>query len=158
MEVVGLPRLEWCDGEPVVSVRAKLNVNLKSERIEDVIGRRQKLHLASLENLKGELFRDLDNSCPLQIHSKDAFAEADEDVTLPLVIQKIKHQFLEVIQKHSNYKAEEFNNEELYKTLIVEAIDSKAHAQSKLDLFNTLSVRISALTIAHQPDRSKTYT
>jgi hypothetical protein len=45
----------------VVVVRAKLNVNLKAETIEDVIGKRRALHLASLDNLRGELSRDLDD-------------------------------------------------------------------------------------------------
>ena len=45
----------------MVVVRAKLNVNLKAETIEEVIGKRRTLHIASLDNLRGELARDLDD-------------------------------------------------------------------------------------------------
>jgi Ran GTPase-activating protein (RanGAP) involved in mRNA processing and transport len=58
LEVVGEPRLD-CDasGMSVVVFPLRVNVNLKSHAIEDLIGRRKRLHTAATKNLREELMR-----------------------------------------------------------------------------------------------------
>ena len=134
-----MPRLEWYKGTQVVSIRAKVNVNLKSEQIEDIIGRRRKLHLAGLDNLKGELFRDLNQMMPGRLEALPQSVEKADDlrnrISGQMMVERIREQFLDILERHKMYPAEQFNDVNVYKALTVEAIDSKEFALRKMNLF-----------------------
>ena len=57
LEVVGEPRLDRTETEDVIVVPMRINVNLKSPTVEDLIGRRKLLHAAATKNLREELAR-----------------------------------------------------------------------------------------------------
>ena len=61
LEVIGKPRIDHdSDGAEVVVLPLRVNVNLKAQSVEDLIGRRKLLHAAATKNLREELSRSAD--------------------------------------------------------------------------------------------------
>ena len=58
LEVVGDPRLDYNEsGVEVVVLQLRVNVNLKAQSVDELIGRRKLLHAAATKNLREELER-----------------------------------------------------------------------------------------------------
>ena len=60
LEVMGRPRVEATAQGEVVVFPMRVNVNLKSLTVEQLVARRKELHLAMSTNLREELFQQLD--------------------------------------------------------------------------------------------------
>lgn len=122
LEVVG-PK--WYEQGCMV-VPLRINVNLKSSTIDEIVMRRKILHKNMLGNLISEARRVLD------VLSNDA--------TLPhgSVSQSIIEQaatnlargYEELQVRHDSHTADDFNDDLLYKTLIVEGVEEKGRVLS----------------------------
>lgn len=64
LEVMGGPQMEVTDSKGLVQVfQLRLNANIKSLTVDELVQRRKNLHLAALNNLLEETKRDLQDFC-----------------------------------------------------------------------------------------------
>jgi ankyrin repeat protein len=122
LEVVG-PK--WYE-EGCMVIPLRINVNLKSSTIDEIVMRRKLLHKNMLGNLISEAQRVLD------VLSQDA------SLTHGSVSQRIIEQtgtnlgrgYVQLQARHDTHTADDFNDDLLYKTLIVEGVEEKARVVS----------------------------
>lgn len=64
LEVIGEPQMELTDSKGLIQVfKLRLNANIKSLTVDELVERRKNLHLAALSNLLEETKRDLEDFC-----------------------------------------------------------------------------------------------
>ena len=138
LEVIGEPRVE--DG--VIDVPLRVNMCLKGLTLEQLVKRRKELHMAMVKNLKEELAIEAQGA----LARVGAAAEADSSVA---ELELIRQQFEELEKQHMITHAADFNNDETYKKLTIEAIEGKSQAIRKVEIVaKMLSKAVGAETLA----------
>jgi hypothetical protein len=101
------------------------SVNPKAETVEELKGRRKALHLGMCKLLREDL------ALLAELRLADRRADADASGIRDRVVME----FDQLTRAHEKESVEVFNLDERYKALMTEAIDSKAHALLKLDIY-----------------------
>jgi hypothetical protein len=101
------------------------SVNPKAETVEELQGRRKALHLGMCKLLREDL--------ALKAEQRLADRRADADVSGTR--DRVVTEFDQLMRAHEEEDAGAFNSDERYKALMTEAIDGKAHALLKLDVY-----------------------
>ena len=102
------------------------SVNPKAETVEELQARRKNLHLGMCKLLREDLALKTEERLA-------AHGQADADASG--VRGGVVAEFDGLTRKHEDEETEAFNADEKYKALMTEAIDSKAHALEKLDIY-----------------------
>jgi hypothetical protein len=102
-------------------------VNPKAETVEELQGRRKALHLGMCKLLREDLALKADSEQRLADRRADADASGTRD--------RVVTEFDQLTRAHEEVDADAFNDDERYKALMTEAIDGKAHALLKLDVY-----------------------
>ena len=114
-----VPCSDWSAG-------GQASVNPKAETVEELQGRRKALHLCMCKLLREDLALKAEQRLA-------AHGQADADASG--VRDRVVAEFDGLTRGHVLVDAEAFNSDERYKALMTEAIDSKAHALEKLDIY-----------------------
>ncbi len=101
------------------------SVNPKAETVEELQSRRKNLHMGMCELLRQDLFREADSQLL-------AFGDASKSRKIKECILK---NFDGQTREHDKHPPQSFNDDALYKRLMNEAIDGKALALLKLDIY-----------------------
>ena len=113
LEVIGEPQLETVHGQDIVVLHVKININLKAQTIEEMIGRRKQSHIVLVENLMKEIKFDLKI---LQIDCKDRDVE--------IALKPVEN----LIPKANQKGAAWFNEDQNFRSYLNEALDEKQKA------------------------------
>jgi WD40 repeat protein len=137
----GKGRIQLVDGGLVTFVSVKVNLNIKTQTVEELQEQKKSLHLVSARSLLSEVKYDLTD----WIESSGRKG-TDLSRCLGNVAEFSSHiisKFEKVIQKHESYNAADFANDELFRLMINESLDAKAAAiesrkwqQARLQLFD----------------------
>ena len=103
------------------------SVNPKAETVEELKGRRKALHLGMCKLLREDLALKAEHWQRLAYRRADADASGIRD--------RVVKEFDQLMRAHEDVAADAFNSDERYKALMTEAIDGKAHALLKLDVY-----------------------
>ena len=113
LEVIGEPQLETVHGQDIVVLHVKININLKAQTIEEMIGRRKQSQIVLVENLMKEIKFDLKI---LQIDCKDRDVE--------IALKPVEN----LIPKANQKGAAWFNEDQNFRSYLNEALDEKQKA------------------------------
>ena len=151
LEVVGQPHIEVFEGNEVVVVSVKINVNLKAQRIEEMIAKRKEIHKSSfrflVDDVRYDLLKMVEEQGAVKLKKRavhDSIEKADfedckdEDVTKKFVeayVEPIMQHVEETRQTHNNKGVEDFISNDIYRSLVLEMLDTSNMALSKLRLY-----------------------
>jgi len=144
LEVVG-PK--WYENGCMV-VPLRINVNLKSSTIDEIVMRRKILHNNMLGNLLSEARRVLDS---LSI-SGDLVHESIAQRIVEQAGTNLASGYELLKQRHDSYSANDFNVDSKYKTWIVEGVEEKGRV---LSMHTALYYRIRQLSSLVVDDKEK---
>eukprot|EP00286_Rhodomonas_abbreviata_P001294 CAMPEP_0181290074 /NCGR_PEP_ID=MMETSP1101-20121128/1224_1 /TAXON_ID=46948 /ORGANISM="Rhodomonas abbreviata, Strain Caron Lab Isolate" /LENGTH=1392 /DNA_ID=CAMNT_0023394343 /DNA_START=102 /DNA_END=4280 /DNA_ORIENTATION=- len=132
LEVVGAPRMELVDGEEVMIVPLRVNVNIKSLTMDELIGRRMTLHMAMSRTIREETLLELKDE--LQTMRATVFSGAYDKNVYQQDVDDIIADFDHLIEDHDTKPPDWFNEDEHYRSAIVEVVGMKRLALLKWNL------------------------
>ena len=138
LEVVGMPRFQIFDGKQVVVINVKININLKAQKIEDMIQKRQQMHLASfdflVDSVKYDILKVADENIPsfLDRLKEDRFRK---NHTLEEIVEKIVGQVEERREVHKKISSTEYLDNDIFRGLVIDMLDTAAMARSKMQVY-----------------------
>ena len=101
LEVVGFPRVEMFHGKPLFVIPLDININLKSQTIQELVERRKNMLMALVQNMKREIDFDI------SIAVGSAGAGTDENIDFPIQDRKFDPDVA-----YETLEAEWFNSDE----------------------------------------------
>ena len=101
LEVVGFPRVEMFHGKPLFVIPLDININLKSQTIQELVERRKNMLMALVQNMKREIDFDI------SIVVGSAGAGTDENIDFPIQDRKFDPDVA-----YETLEAEWFNSDE----------------------------------------------
>ena len=119
------------------------SVNPKAETVEELQGRRKALHLGMCKLLREDLALKAEQRLADQQAGPGEIRTASEigvagDIRAAgasEIRDRAATEFAQLTRAHEDVDADAFNADERYKALMTEAIDGKAHALLKLDVY-----------------------
>ena len=105
------------------------SVNPKAETVEELQGRRKKLHMGMCKLLEEDL------ALLAEARLADDSAAPGVMAAMTAIKERIKRDFDDQTRVHEMVDADEFNRDEKYKRLMNEAIDGKAYALQKMQVY-----------------------
>ena len=105
--------------------REQASVNPKAETVEELQERRKNLHLGMCKLLREDL----------ALKAEQQLADRKADADTRGIRDRVVAEFDELKVKHESEHPNVFNADEKYKELMVEAIDGKAYALLKMDVY-----------------------
>jgi hypothetical protein len=133
----GSPRHSiFADGVRVIPVQ--VDVNLSAPTVEELRGRKRRMHLAAFRFLLGELADELQHVAETK-EAKERWASyirtpSDEEGEEEMegLIEKIKEEFEAVMNKHCDLDEDKFIDDASFQGLVTEMLDARRWAVSKL--------------------------
>jgi ankyrin repeat protein len=119
----------------VTMVPVRVNANLKTMTVEEILGQKKAMHLASFRYLQGELKRDLEHIVETEGGSARLLADTSPKKSKFSVrgfLRHIQKQGQEVYERHCAVEAAGYIGDDDYRALVTEMLDVKAFALSKL--------------------------
>ena len=117
-------RYEVVDGSLVGVVSVRINMNIKTQTIEELLKQKRNLHLVSAKAMLQEVDFEL----------KSWIASKDKQALIPYIgdtstfSEKIMADCKRIVHAHKKTKASEYSNDEIYRKLITEVLDCKIDA------------------------------
>ena len=119
----------------VTMVPVRVNANLKTMTVDEILGQKKAMHLASFRYLQDELRRDLEHIAEAEGGSGRLRADTSPGKARFSVhgfVRHIQKQVQEVFERHCAAEASGYIGDEDYRSLATEMLDTKAFALSKL--------------------------
>jgi hypothetical protein len=138
LEVVGMPRFQIFDGEQVVVINVKININLKAQKIEDMIQKRQQMHLASfdflVDSVKYDILKVADENTPsFSDRLKDD--KFRKNHSLEEIVKEIVGQVEHRREIHKKISSTEYLDNDIFRGLVIDMLDTAAMARSKMQVY-----------------------
>jgi hypothetical protein len=136
----GQQRTEVVDGGGIVTiVPVRVNINLKTETVEELKEKKKWLHLASARAIVEEVRHELgewavgtDASTRLQ---RDTTRNQGGSFTAVSLAAKIVEQCADVVRRHEAMAVEDYVDDGMFRSLVSEMLDTKAWAKEKARLW-----------------------
>jgi ankyrin repeat protein len=132
-------RVEVVDGGVVMFVPVKVNLNLKTETVEELREKKKRLHLMSaramVEEVRyelGEWAKSAEAAARLQ---KDKSRNQRGTLTATTLAVTIVKQYEDVVMRHSALAMVEYIDDGAFRALMSEIMDTKAWAKEKMQLW-----------------------
>ena len=124
----------------VCVVRVRVNANLKALTVDDIVQAKKQAHVASFKYLLDETKRDIWNRAALaradERWSRDLSVRGQySEYTLERFLNGIVGQCNEVFSRHERESPDVYNNSESFRGMVIEMLDVRATAVSKLELW-----------------------
>ena len=132
-------RVEVVDGGLVTFVPVKVNLNLKTETVEELKEKKKRLHLVSARAMVEEVRYELGEWAK----SAEAAARLQKDITrnqggtftAATLAAAVVKQCEDVVKRHEAAKLEEYVDDGTFRALVGEMLDAKAWAKEKKELW-----------------------
>jgi hypothetical protein len=137
VEQEGQQYLEVTEAGVVTVIPVRVNANLKTMTVEELLGQKKALHEASFSYLLDELQAKLREVAAAR--KAEARLEKDEEKkqrgnhTVDTFLAKILSQCQEVMSKHEALLPSDYVKDEIFRRLVLEMVDVRAMAMSKLE-------------------------
>jgi hypothetical protein len=122
----GSARVQVVDGALVSFVSVKVNLNIKTQTVEELREQKKSLHLVSARSLLSEVKYDLTDWVEARSQQVLELTRSAED--LPKFASDIMAKCEKVVQKHECCDASVYANDEDFRVMINEILDTKAMA------------------------------
>jgi ankyrin repeat protein len=131
----------------VTLIPCDINVNLKSQTVEEMVAHKKQMHLSSFRFIMDEIKRELEETAEkcnaAERRAKDrAFWKASRfcdrtrdimtELTLPEFLNQIVEQCEDVFRKHEGIDSSDFVLDDVYRMLVEEMMECKMFSLSKL--------------------------
>ncbi len=135
----GRLRSEVADGGGVVTViSARVNINLKTETVEELLQKKKHAHLVTANAMVDEVSSELDEwqvSCEAQDRLQQDWSRSFRDLTPTALAASIVAQCKAVVTRHEATAAEAYVNDGTFRALVNEILEIKAWAIEKKELW-----------------------
>jgi hypothetical protein len=136
----GRQRTEVVDGGGVLTVvSVRVNINLKTETVEELKEKKKRLHLASARAVMDELRNELEEwalgteaAARLQL---DVTRNQGGTFTAATLAASILEQCAVVVKRHEEVRVEQYVDDGVFRALTSELLDCKAWAKEKKELW-----------------------
>ena len=118
----------------VTIVPVRVNANIKTLTVDEILGQKKAMHLASFRYLQGELQRDLEHVAGSAGSSRLLTDTSPNKGSFSVrgLLRHILKQVQEVFERHCAVEASGYIGDDDYRALVTEMLDAKAFALSKL--------------------------
>jgi ankyrin repeat protein len=133
----GNQRLEVVDGSVITVVPVRMNVNLKTETVEELKEKKKRLHIASACSMMEDLRYELREwAAGAEAASRLQQDGSSRGTFTPVTLaQAIVEQCEAVVKRHEATAVEEYVNDGVYRALVNEMLDAVAWAREKKNLW-----------------------
>lgn len=126
--------VEVMHGGLVTVLSVRVNINIKTETVEELVAKKKSMHIAAMKAMIDDLGQDLKS-----ISESEAFKERvqiDHSIHSSncSIVEHIIQQCRSVLQRHEERDALEFVNDNIYRCLVMQ-LDCKSWAKEKLQLW-----------------------
>ena len=134
-----MPRFQIFEGKQVVVVQVKININLKGQRIEEMISKRQQMHLASFGLLEDSVKYEIQKIADEDNIFNDRLKEDKfrKDFTVDRFIENIVCQVRKRREHHEKISSTDYLDNDIFRGLVIDMLDTAAMAHSKMRLYLT---------------------
>ena len=128
--------VEVMHGGLVTVLSVRVNINIKTETVEELVAKKKSMHIAAMKAMIDDLGQDLKS-----ISESEAFKERfRKDGSIhysnsAVIVEHIIQQCRLVLQRHEERDALEFVNDKIYRCLVMQLLDCKSWAKEKLQLW-----------------------
>jgi hypothetical protein len=128
--------IEVMHGGLVTVLSVRVNINIKTETVEELVAKKKSMHIAAMTAMIDDLGQDL-----MSISESEEFKErirSDRSMAYSnsaVVVKHIIRQCRSVLQRHEERDALEFVNDKIYRCLVMQLLDCKSWAKEKLQLW-----------------------
>ncbi len=114
----------------------RVNLNLRSRTVEEMLGQKKSLHLSSfrflLEQSRAELHALAESPAAVERAGRDAYPFVVLGLTMHDLLGRIEADCADVLKRHEAVPPERYLDAALYRSLVAESLDTAAMARSKL--------------------------
>jgi hypothetical protein len=128
----GPPRLEVTPRGVVRLVPVRVNTNLSSRTVEELLGQKRRIHLAAFRFLIGEVRRDLGSIADLDSTKARHVQDPFNFIPVEKLVGMIVGQCEERLRAHEEMEAQEYAEDGVFRGLVTEMLDVKQWAVSKM--------------------------
>jgi hypothetical protein len=140
LEQCGPKQVEATDHGVVEMIPVRVNANLKTKTIEELVDQKKNTHMAAFEYVIHEIDRELHSTAEtenaqqrlLNDESRDKGPEVVEGAQVNTFLDRIVGQCKDVMAKHQATSSSDYVNDGIFRSLVMEMINVKAMAVSKL--------------------------
>ncbi len=133
LEAGGEPFLEVTSYGIVNVIPVRMNNNVKTMTIEELRGQKKQMHISSFEFLLHEVKVEL-AKVAAECAATEKSSSGGSLGLLQWIIEGIVEGCRETIKKHKSIKDSEFIKDETYRMLVIEMLETKSQALSKVQL------------------------
>jgi len=128
--------VEVMHGGLVTVLSVRVNVNIKTETVEELVAKKKSMHIAAMKAMIDDLGADLKSIS----ESKEFLERVRADTSMLYcksseVVNDILQQCRSVLERHEERDALEFVNDNIYRCLVMQLLDCKSWAKEKLQLW-----------------------
>lgn len=114
----------------------RVNLNLLSRTVEDLLSQKKALHLSSFRFLLEQSRAELNDlaECPAakERAARDAYSFVVLKLSIRDLVRKIEEECADALKRHEAVPPERYLDDALYRALVAESLDTAAMARSKL--------------------------
>jgi hypothetical protein len=128
--------VEIIQGGLVTVLSVRVNINIKTETVEELLAKKKSMHVAAMR----AMIDDLENYLK-RVSETHAFKErARTDASIchlgaSKIVDDILHECRAVLQRHEQRPALDFVDDNVHRCLVMQLLDCKSWAQEKLQLW-----------------------
>ena len=122
----------------VAEVPVKINANLRTSTVEELVGQKRSMHLATFRFLVDEVRRDLERlaaECDAESRLRvdvDRSKPEGQGYSVKVILDGIVGQCRTIYKRHEGTSAARIADNDIYRSLVAEMLDCKLHSISKM--------------------------
>jgi hypothetical protein len=128
--------VEVMHGGLVTVLSVRVNINIKTETVEELVAKKKSMHIAAMKAMIDDLGQDLKLISESEEFKQRILADGSMSyASSSEVVDDIMQQCRSVLQRHEQRDALEFVNDKIYRCLVMQLLDCKSWAKEKLQLW-----------------------
>jgi hypothetical protein len=136
LEPVGGESVEASAHGILNKVQVRLNTNLKAWSLQQLVDQKRRMHLASFEYLLDELDKELrEQARGLEARAREETDQKAHVYRASDLCDAIMAQCRLILAAHESCTADEFHDDDLYRSLVSESLDAKEMGKNKFRLW-----------------------
>ncbi len=136
LEPVGGESVEASAHGILSKVQVRLNTNLKALSLQQLVEQKRRMHLASFAYLLDELEKELQEQAQgSEARAREEMDQMAHDCRACDLCDSIMEQCRAILAAHESCTAEDYHNDDLYRSLVSESLDTKEMGKNKFRLW-----------------------
>ena len=134
----GNGRVQVVDGAIVAFVSVKVNLNIKTQTVEELQEQKKSLHIVSARSVLAEVKYDL---AELALNMREQGCDVSD---VSCVVDECVHMFSKIVEKHQAQDVILFSDDEKFRGMINEVLDTKASVMKSITLHSRKLLHLAA--------------